>query len=365
MRRFLCAVLLIFALIPSACAEEDMFKNQYDALGLRELERNKPEEAEEIELSQELTLNDGLWKLWDRLEGRLEDIFKSGLGCVVVIMAVSILCASVSALGGVSDMPQVKGCISLVGALAVTAASAGSIKSVMGMGSEAIDSINVFSKSLLPTLAAASAACGTPTAALTRATATVFFSDVLITLIKYAFLPLVYIVIFASAADAAAPNESLRRIASLAVKIVSGALKLLLGAFVSYIAVAGIVAGGVDKAGLKTAQFAISGTVPVVGGIISEAAEAVMAGATLIKNTIGLFGMLSILSVCVVPFATLAINYFMFKCAATLAVPVIDSKISSLTDNIGTSFGLMLAMIATTATVMFVSIAVSMYAVGG
>ncbi len=364
MKRILCLGVILFLFVTYASAQgEDVFEGQYDALGLEELERNKPSEAQDIEISRNISLDDGLKSAWDKFCTSIGDAFRSGLGCVTVIMAVSLLCSAVSAMGSVADTPQLKNCVWLVGALAITAAAAGSIKSVIGLGSGAIDSINTFSKSLLPALAATGAASGAPASSLARATATVFFSDVLISIVKYALLPLVYIIIFASAADAAAPNESLKRISTLTVKIVSGALKLFLGAFVSYITVAGIVSGGVDKAGLKTAQFAINGTVPVVGGIISKATETVMAGAVLMKNIVGVFGMLSILAVCIVPFATLAANYFLFKLASALSTPVIESRLSALTDNIGTSFGLVLAMVASSATVMFISIAVSMNAV--
>lgn len=365
MRRILCivAAAALFS-CPCFAAESDMYERQYDALGIDELRDAVPDDAADIELSEDISLNDGLGMIWDKLKRGVGDIFSGGLRCVTTIVVVSMLCSSVGAMSLPQDNLSVKTSLSLVGAIAVTGAASGSITSVIGMGREFISSIDLFSKSLLPTLAAAEAAVGTPSAAIAKTGAAVLFSDVLITLINYVFIPLVYINIFAATANAAARNESLRRISDLSVKVVSSSLKFILGAFVSYITVSGLVSGSVDKAGLKTAQFAIGGTVPVVGGIISEAAETVIAGASLIKNTIGVFGMLVVLAACVTPFATLAINYFLFKFASVCVSPLIGGSLAELTDRLGQSFGLVLAMSASCVTVIFISIVAAMRSVG-
>lgn len=349
--------------LPCLGADIDVYDRQYDALQADELYDALPDDASGIELERDISLNDGLSVIWDKLVRGIGGIFSSGLRCVTTIVAVSILCSVVSAMSVPQDSPAVQTSLSLVGAIAVCAAASGSITSVIGMGRELISRIDVFSKALLPTIAAAEAASGVPGAALAKTGAAVFFSDVLITLINYVLMPLVYINIFAATANAAVKNESLRKISDMSVKVISATLKILLGAFVSYVTVAGIVSGGVDKAGLKTAQLA-AGSVPVVGGIMSEAAETVIAGASLIKNTIGVFGMLAILASCVTPFATLAVNYVLFKAAAVCASPIIGGSISELTERLGQSFGLVLAMAASCVTVIFISIVAAMNSVG-
>lgn len=365
MKRVLCMIAVVALLsCPCFAAEESLFERQYDALGIDELRDSVPDSASDIEFSEDVSLNDGLGMIWDKLRRGVGNIFSEGLRCVVTIVAASMLCSTVSSMSLPQDSPAVKTSLSLVGAIAVTGAASGNITSVIGMGRELISSIDLFSKSLLPTLAAAEAATGAPGAALAKSGAAILFSDVLITLINYVFIPLIYVNIFAATANAAARNEALRRISDLSVKAVSSSLKFILGAFVSYITVSGLVSGSVDKAGLKTAQFAIGGTVPVVGGIISDAAETVIAGAALIKNTIGVFGMLVVLAACVTPFATLAINYFMFKFASVCTSPVIGGSLAELTDRLGKSFGLVLAMSASCVTVIFISIVAAMRGVG-
>ena len=58
-------------------------------------------------------------------------------------------------------------------------------------------------------------------------------------------------------------------------------------AFTLYLTVGGIFAGTVDSARVRVTKTAISGMIPVVGGIIAEASETVLAGAGLLKGAIG------------------------------------------------------------------------------
>lgn len=364
MKRILCfaAVLILFSL-PCSAAENDFYERQIEALGTEELIRAVPDDASDVELSVDLSFKDGLAVIWDKLGRNLKTVLMSGMRCVVSVVAISMLGGAVSAMGNAKDSSTVNLALSLASALAVTVAAAGSIKSVIGMGHDLIYQLDSFSKALLPTIAAAEAASGVPGAAIAKAAASAFFGDVLVSVISGVLLPLVYINIFAATANAAVRNDSLRKIGDMAAKIVSVSLKFLLGAFISYITIAGIVSGSVDKAGLRVMQLAVGG-VPIVGGIMADAAETVLSGAAVIKNTVGVFGMLVVLTACVVPFCSLAGNYILFKVCAVCASPMIGGSISELCDRLGQSFGLVLAMASSCVTVIFITIVAAMSSAG-
>lgn len=364
MKKVLCfAVVLILFSLPCSAAENDFYERGLSALGTDELLRAVPDDASDVELSVDLSFKDGLAVIWDKLCRNLKTVLMSGMRCVVSVVAISMLGGAVSAMGNAKDSPAVNLALSLASALAVTAAAAGSIRSVIGMGRDLIYQLDSFSKALLPTIAAAEAASGVPGAAIAKAAASAFFGDVLVSVISAVLLPLVYINIFAATANAAVRNDSLRKIGDMAAKIVSVSLKFLLGAFISYITIAGIVSGSVDKAGLRVMQLAVGG-VPIVGGIMADAAETVLSGAAVIKNTVGVFGMLVVLTACVVPFCSLAGNYILFKVCAVCASPMIGGSISELCDRLGQSFGLVLAMASSCVTVIFITIVAAMSSAG-
>lgn len=346
-------------LIPPCAAESEL----HEALGVSEVISNAPSESD-VEYSENLSFSDGVSDVFSKTLDSIKSFLSQGLKCVCVIATVSFLMSTVESVAPTAENGAVKMSLSLVGAIAVTAAASGSVTSVMGMGREFISGIEDFSKALLPSVAAAEAACGAAGAATVKAGITLLFSDVLITLINKVLLPLVYINIFAATANAAAKNNVLQKISEFSSKTVSVTLKVILGAFVSYVGISGIVAGSVDKAGLKVAQFAMGAAIPVVGGAVSEAAETVVAGAAMIKNSIGVFGMLSIISAFATPFAAMLVNYLSFKAASLISSPVINGQVAELSSKLAESFGLIIAMCATVATVIIIAVIAAMRSVG-
>ena len=163
-------------------------------------------------------------------------------------------------------------------------------------------------------------------------------------------------------AHAAVGNEGLKRIAGVLKWTVTSILTVLLLVFVGYLTVSGVIAGTADAVAVKAAKFTVSSMVPVVGGILSDAAETVLAGAGILKNAVGVFGMLVILSMCVVPFLQLGIHYLAYKLTAALAATVADGRTSGLIDGLGGAFGLILGMTGASAMLLLVSMvsAVSM-----
>ena len=103
--------------------------------------------------------------------------------------------------------------------------------------------------------------------------------------------------------------------------------------------------------------------VPMVGGIIADASETVLVGAGLLKNTIGVFGMLGILASCAYPFFQLGVQYLLYKLTAFLSAAVGAPLLCKLINGLGGAFGLVLGMTGACALLLFVSVLSSVAAV--
>ena len=150
----------------------------------------------------------------------------------------------------------------MAGALSITLASAGSLDSLMGLGSRTIGELADFSQALLPTLAAATAASGAVTTATVQQVSTVFFVDLLLRLIRQLLLPLVYLYIGLLTAAACLPENRLGAIAEALKKLVTWVLTTALLVFTIYLSIVRIISGSADSATVKVAKAAISGVVP-------------------------------------------------------------------------------------------------------
>lgn len=350
----LCLLLAVFA--PSAAAEEG-------TLDLSGLEDAAGEFAPEVDWELGVDWNRGLEDLLDTGTDQVFGVLKRAVKSGTLLLVTVLLCAlaeGTAALGEGEGVPAVN----MVGMLAICAVSVSDVHSLMGLGRETIQRLAGFADMLMPTLAAAAAAGGTPASAAARQMATLLFSEILIQLISRVLIPLTYLYVAACAAHTAIGNRGLKRIAKTLKGIVVGCLTAMLLAFVGYLSISGVIAGGADAVSVKTAKLAISGAVPVVGGVLSDAAETVLASAAILRNTIGVFGALVILGGCLAPFLQMGVHYLVYKLSAALAGTVSEGRLVDLIDSISEAFEMELGMVASCGMLLLFGVISCLNAVG-
>lgn len=299
-----------------------------------------------------LQANDALWSV-------VKDALKSGALLLVIVVLCSLASGTYEGIKWTGNLDV----IPMVGAIAITGVAVTDVNGLIGMGREVLYSMETFSKVLLPTLATATAASGMAAGAVARQVATVFFSDILLSLIDGLLLPLVYLYIGACVAHGALGNEGFKRIAALLKWVITTTLTSIMLAFVAYLSLSGVVAGSTDALAVKATKLAISGMVPVVGGILSDATETVLVGAGFLKQSIGIFGLLGVLSMCLIPFLQLGVHYLTYKVTAALSATVAEGRVAGLIDSIGGAFGIVLGMTGASAFLLLVSIVSAISAV--
>ena len=368
-RRVLLAAWIVLSVVclPVFAAEqkaevvpEEVWEEQKEALDIDTVEAESSDYTNGMTVD-DADLDEGLQSLLETGRGQVGSILQKALRSGIVILILVMLCQVAN--GFFSDgTPDV---IYLGGVLAVTITASSDLTTMVGLGRSAIESMDTCSKALLPTLAAATAATGSATASSVRQMATMMFSDILITIISHLILPMVYTYIALCAAKAAIGNDGLGKLAGLVKWGSTTVMGLLLLAFTGYLTVSGAIAGSADAATLKTAKFTISTVIPVLGGILSDAAESVMAGASLLKNAIGIIGLIAVLGICLGPFLQLGIHYLIYKVTAALAGTVADKRLSDFIDSISGAFGILMGMTGACGLLLLISIVSAVTAVKG
>lgn len=353
LRGCVIVVLAVLLAAPAMGAEGEL-----DVSGLDELEQA----AGEYGVEEGATLEEALPLVLEQGMDSLEEVLRSGVAVGCRLLGVAALCALARSMVG-NGLGGTVRAVEMAGALAVTALAAGDMGAMIGLGRETVAAMDQFSKLLLPVMAVLTAATGSVTAAAARQGATMLFSSVLIQLIDKLLIPLVYVYVALCCAQAAADNQGLKKLAGLVKGVVSGTVTALLLAFVAYLTASSSVAGSADAAAVKAAKLAISRAVPVVGGILSDAAESVLVGAGVLRGSVGVMGMLVVLAICVGPFLHLGTHYLTYKLAAALAGTVAPGELAGLIDSLGGAFGLVLGMTGACAVLMLVSVVAGVSAV--
>lgn len=292
-----------------------------------------------------------------KLQDNMGGIIKKAVGVVMIAVVCSILC-----LFGNDKIPEY---VSLCGCAAITLICVSDANSYISLGAKTVNDISSFSKILLPAMCTASAACGEVSTAAVRYAASALFMDVFISIAQNLIVPFIYAYLAVSIASAAFDNTSLASVAKLFKWVCTSLMTLLSLGFTAYIGVSTAIASGGDKLASKIAKTTISTALPVVGGIISDAASSVVAGAEIIKNTLGAFGMIAVLSFCVSPLIIIGLNYLALKAAAACTSALRLGQISSLTQSVGSAFGMLLGLVGCCGVMMFISLISCMRAVVG
>ena len=351
MRRLITALIVMWLLMP-VCrgAGEEYDLEQYWR------------QTQSYGISGDITLEQGMKGLWAEALEQVKGLLRPGIRCGVELLAVVLLCGlAEGACVGKTALDAVR----LAGALAVTTLSISSVDSMIGLGRETIAAMERFSAFLLPVVAVLTAATGSYTAAAAHQGVTVLFTQLLIQLIDQLLIPMVYGYIAVCCACAAVGNEGLKKLGGMLKGGVTSILTAVLLVFVGYLTLSGAIAGSADAAAVKAAKMAISRTVPVVGGILSDAAEAALVGAGMLRGSVGAAGALVVLAICMVPFLQLAVHYLTYKLTAALVGTVAEARLSALLDGIGGAFGLVLGMTGTCAMMLLFSIVSAVSAVSG
>lgn len=277
------------------------------------------------------------------------------LGLIAMVIIVSIL-------RSFSGTPQKTA--NLAGTIAIGVLLLKSADSMISLAVQTVGEISEYGKLLLPVMTTAMAAQGSVTTSAALYTGTAIFDTILSSLISKLLAPMIYLFLALAAANSAIGEELLKKLRDTLKGFMVWVLKTVLYIFTGYISITGVVSGTTDAAALKAAKLTISGVVPVVGNILSDASEAVLVSAGTVKNAVGLYGMFAVLAIWMGPFLKIGAHYLMLKAAGTVCSIFGSKQMTDLIQDFSSALGLLLAMTGTVSLMLMISMICFMKGVG-
>lgn len=362
------SLLLIMLLSSVAYAEPSEVKPpsvELDSGKTEQVSGALPQEARDIlgklDLTDPKMGEAGLDAILEAIRESFFSVFKKALTSAAKLLTIVVLCAAAnSALeeGGTRDM------VSLCSTIAVSAIAVSDVNAFFGMGIKTLHTLSDFSKVLLPVMCTAAVSAGAITSASAKFAVTALFMDVLMTVGINVIMPLISVYLASVIAGAALGKDTLAGISKLLKWGCTTGLTMLMLAFTTYLGMTGLISGKSDEFAAKLTKSAIGTMLPVVGGIVSDAAGTVVAGAGILRNVIGVFGFLAVAAVCVAPFLTLGTHYIVYKGTAALSEALTDKRMAELISGVGVAFGMVMALVGAGGLMLFFSVISSMKAVG-
>jgi len=317
-----------------------------------------PDSAQELMPVETESFGEGLWKIVTSALATLRPELAEAAKVCVSLIAVMLLMSILRSIPGSSIHVLEFAAAIGIGTLLLSAGN-----SMIALASDTVKEMSEYGRLLLPVMTGALAAQGGTTSATALYAGTAIFDAALTSLTDRLLVPIVYMFLALGAASAATGEGGVGKLKALMKWLVSWAMKGILYLFTGYMGITGAVTGTADAAAVKAAKLTISSFVPVVGGILSDASETVIVGAGVVKNAIGIYGLLAVIATCITPFLQIGLQYLMLKVTGAICTSFELKRAAGLIDDFSSAMGMLLGMTGTVCVLLLISTVCFMKAV--
>lgn len=254
--------------------------------------------------------------------------FRRSSGAIAALTAAALI----TALSGVIADDGIKPVLSLILCGTAVTLTVGAFTSLCRTAADAVSASGKLTQSTMPIMSALLAAMGSTASEGAFRPLMAFLSGTVVLLIEKLVLPIILAGGILGTVDALADGR-LEGLVKLAHRTSKWMLGLISSVYFCFTAVRGFTMAIRDGVTLRTAKFAISRLVPVVGSMVSGTVDSVMGCALLIKNGAGVVSIIILLSLTVRPLTVLLAGTFIFRISAALAGPLADPAVTKLFAN--------------------------------
>jgi len=237
--------------------------------------------------------------------------------------------------------------------LALTTIAIGSFSLAVNAGKEVVENMVLFMQALLPVLLTLLVAVGGVASAAVFSPVILTTVGVFSTLIKNIILPLLFFVAILGIVNNLSEKFKVSNLADLLKGVAMGLMGIFSTIFLGVLTIQGVAGAVGDSVTFKTAKFGVDAFVPVVGGVLSDALAAVVSSSLLIKNAVGIAGVVVISAIMLIPLLKIITLAFIYKLAGALIQPIGDGQMVNCLNGLGNNLLLIFAAVATVGLLFF------------
>lgn len=227
---------------------------------------------------------------------------------------------------------------------------------------DAIESMIHFMMAMVPLLFTLLASMGNLVTVSVMHPLIVFMIHTVGTIIYTIVFPLLFFSAVLHIVSSLSDKYKVTHLANLLRNISVGLLGVLLTVFLGVISVQGLTGSVTDGVTIRTAKYITGNFVPVVGKMFSDAADTVITASLLVKNAIGLAGVIIILFLCAFPALKILTLALIYNISGAVMQPLGDSPIVVCLQTIGKSMIYVFAALAAVGLMFFLAITIMLTA---
>lgn len=234
---------------------------------------------------------------------------------------------------------------------------------IMSSFSEILDSVKNsitdligFSQSLIPLLITLMLYTGSITTSSVLEPILLFLIQFIANLIQNLILPVVSIIVVLIVISKISERIQITKLAKFMNTSIVWFLGIVLTLFVGVMSLEGTWTASVDGITAKTTKAAVSNLIPVVGKILGDSVDTVLGCGVVLKNAVGVVGVIVIIGICLLPIIKLATFSIMYSILSCVIEPLADEKIVKLIEEMSGIFKLLLAILCSVSVLLIIGV---------
>ena len=365
---FLIVFLFVFFISPISYAEEEtasqeeILSSQKDSLNIssfiKEAQKYTTDTFEDLDLGNLFSSaitgnidNETLLKAFSKMIGKEVVSCINILGSIVIIIIIHSILKSISEGLENKSISQITYYVQYI--LIVTLIMK-NFADILTMVRTNIDSLVGFMNSLVPLLVTLMLTTGNIASAGITEPIILFIITFIGNFITTVLIPFILIANVLGIVSKVSPRVQVDKLSKFFNSSVVWVLGIVLTIFVGVLSIEGSLSSTVDGITAKTAKAAVTNFIPVVGKILGDAVDTVIGCSNVLKNAVGIVGVIVIVCICIGPIIKLAVLMALYYLAGAICQPIADEKIVKLLDQMGDTFKMLLAIMCSVSVMLIV-----------
>lgn len=341
-KKILIVIFLIALILIPVCAfaqeeygeeEYNQTLEQFDLSFLEELDEDTYKVLDELGLTDfdyNKIIDFSFSDIADYLKEMIADGVKKPLYSCGIILLIIILSSFFQGFRESVNDSEMISLLSTVSALVIAVLLVSQLKYSISSACAAISVCADFIFAFVPAFCIIVATSGNTVTAFSTNTLLLSLAQALNFISENIFLPLSNCFLAIGICSGIRSELNLQQLIFNLKKYLTTAISVCATAFVSILSIKTAVSARADAIGLRSMRFAINSVVPVIGGAISEGLLSIQAYSSLIKSSVGIVGIIAVLTVFVPPVLNVSFWRLFLSLCRTVSDIFNDRSVSSV-----------------------------------
>lgn len=374
MKRLLMTILIICVFTTVVFAEDEglidrVISTQMDTLGADELDNILREVLRDINLSSSGGFKDILKRLvkgekifeGKTLVNSISSIFFEELRISLVLLSkiliITLISAILTNLQNTFENSSISELANYITYILIAILVIGSFNQLVTMAKLTIDRMVIFMQVLLPILLTLLVLTGGPNTKIIFHPMILTIVNIIGVMVKNFIFPLISFSFLVSVLSNLSKKVEFGKLSELCRQVITFIISGAFTVFIGIITIYGL-STKIDGLTIRTAKFAVDRFIPIVGGFLSDAVEAVIGSSAILKNGIGMIGLILLMLIILTPLIKVTALLLLYKVIGAIIEPIGSSNVVKFFNDVSKALLLILISMVSVAIMFFITVTI-------